>query len=205
VIDPVLTELARLNNAIPSEADQWPTPCNDFDVIQLRRHLLGWLNYFDAAFTDPDGDQRPDPSAFTGPAVFEPVLQRLTTKVRSAASTGLDSTTVNVPLLGGAYPGRVVFDLLLIEVIGHGWDLARATGQTWQPDAETCEHALAVLHGVIQPEYRAPGMPFGPEVAASADAPALDRLVAFTGRNPAWAPPSRPSSTGHASTSQVHH
>lgn len=189
MIAPVLAELARLNNAVPPEAEKWPTPCDDFDVIHLRRHLLGWLGYFDAAFTDPGGDQRPDPSAFTGPTVFEPVIQRLTTKIGSAASTGLASATVSVPLLGGAYPGHAVFDLLLVEVLGHGWDLARATGQAWQPDAQTCEHALAVLHGLIQPEYRAPGMPFGPEVAVSAEAPALDRLVAYTGRNPAWAPP----------------
>ncbi len=188
MIDPVLTDLVRLTADVPAEDDQRPTPCDDFDVIALRRHLLGWLGYFDAAFTDPAGDQRPDPFAFTGPDDFEPVVQRLSATITSAFDGGLATTTVNVPRLGGAYPGSAVLDLLLVEVLGHGWDLARATGRPWQPDPQTCEHALAVLHGVIQPEYRGPGMPFGPEVTVSADAPALDRFVAFTGRNPAWTP-----------------
>lgn len=45
-----------------------------------------------------------------------------------------------------------------------------------------------VLRQVVQPEYRGDGLPFGPEVAVAADAPALDRLLAFTGRDPGWEP-----------------
>ncbi|MFJ8510531.1 hypothetical protein [Streptomyces avermitilis] len=59
------------------------------------------------------------------------MIAHLTTTIRSALAGGLATATVNVPLLGGAYPGSVVIDLLLIETLGHGWDLARATGQRW--------------------------------------------------------------------------
>ncbi|MFF0034248.1 TIGR03086 family metal-binding protein [Streptomyces avermitilis] len=189
MIFPVLEDLANQFPGITPEQDKLPTPCDDFDVSTLRRHLLGWLTYFDAAFTDPSGSDRPDPSAFTGPDDRGAVIAHLTTTIRSALAGGLATATVNVPLLGGAYPGSVVIDLLLIETLGHGWDLARATGQRWNPDPQTCQHALTVLEGVIQPEYRGPGMPFGPEIAIDASAPPLDRLVAFTGRDPEWAPP----------------
>jgi Mycothiol maleylpyruvate isomerase N-terminal domain. len=60
MIFPVLEDLARQFPGITPEQDKLPTPCDDFDVSTLRRHLLGWLTYFDAAFTDPSGSDRPD-------------------------------------------------------------------------------------------------------------------------------------------------
>ena len=189
MIFPILKDLAHLAAGIPAEQDKLPTPCDDFDVITLRRHLLGWLTYFDAAFADPLGTDRPDPSAFTGPDNPDAVITHLTATIQSALAAGLATAQVNVPLLGGTYPGSVVIDLLLIEALGHGWDLARATGRPWKPSPQTCELVLAVLKGVIQPEYRGPGMPFRTEVVVDPDVPPLDRLVAFTGRNPTWTQP----------------
>jgi uncharacterized protein (TIGR03086 family) len=172
--------------AAPTEWDALPTPCDEFTVGTLRRHLFGWFGYFEAAFADPSGDVRPDPADFTGPDDAQLVIGKLTTTLRRALDNGVETATVNVPRLGGAFPGAAVVDLLLIEVLGHGWDLARATGLPWEPAEKTSLHALDVLHTIIKPEYRGPGMPFGPEVEVSPDAPALDRLVAFTGRDPHW-------------------
>ncbi|WP_433195878.1 TIGR03086 family metal-binding protein [Nocardia sp. CA-107356] len=189
MIYPALEDLGRLAAGIPAEQDKLPTPCDDFDVITLRRHLLGWLTYFDSALADPSGADRPDPSAFTGPDDSDTVITHLVGAIQSALAAGVATAQVSVPLLGGTYPGAMVIDLLLFEVLGHGWDLARATGRPWNPSPQACEHALAVLHGVIQPEYRGPGMPFGPEIAVTSTASPMDRLVAFTGRDPAWTPP----------------
>ena len=57
-----------------------------------------------------------------------------------------------------------------------------------QADAAACESALATLKSVVLPEYRGPGMPFGPEVVVADNAPALERLLAFTGRDPGRTP-----------------
>ncbi len=189
MIFPVLEDLAHLLDRITPEQDKLPTPCDDFDVITLRRHLLGWLGYFDAAVADPSGTERPDPSGFSGPDEPGAVIAQLTTTIRSALAAGVATVPVNVPLLGGAYPGTVVIDLLLVETLGHGWDLSRATGRPWNPHPQASEHALTALKGIIQPEYRGPGLPFGPEITIDGDASPLDRLVAFTGRGPAWTPP----------------
>ncbi|PRY22758.1 hypothetical protein [Pseudosporangium ferrugineum] len=70
----------------------------------------------------------------------------------------------------------------------HGWDLATATGLPWQPDEATAERALAYYRETIKPEWRGPGMPFGPEFPVSPDASALERVIAFAGRDPAWTP-----------------
>ncbi|MEZ0077188.1 TIGR03086 family metal-binding protein [Planotetraspora sp. GP83] len=195
MIFPVLEDLARLLDAITPEQEDLPTPCDEFDVRTLRLHLLGWLDYFQAALADPAGDVRPDPAARvnedrSGDRSDDSaaVIEKLTATLRAALDNAVATQTVNVPMLGGAYPGSAVIDLLLVEVLGHGWDLARTTGLSWQPDPATSAHALAVLQAIVKPEYRGPGLPFGLEVRVSADAPALDRLVAFTGRDPGWAP-----------------
>jgi uncharacterized protein (TIGR03086 family) len=71
----------------------------------------------------------------------------------------------------------------------HGWDLARATGQVWQPSPDTSERAHALLSDAIQPEFRGgEGMPFAPEVPVDADAGPLDRLLGFAGRSQQWTP-----------------
>jgi uncharacterized protein (TIGR03086 family) len=199
MIFPVLEDLARLLDAMTPEPEDLPTPCERFDVRTLRLHLLGWLDYFQAAFADPAGDVRPDPAALVNEDRSADrsddsaaVIEKLTATLRTALDNAVATQTVNVPMLGGAYPGSAVIDLLLVEALVHGWDLARATGLSWRPDPATSAHALAVLQAMVKPEYRGPDLPFGQEVPVPADAPALDRLVAFTGRDPGWKPADLP-------------
>jgi hypothetical protein len=70
----------------------------------------------------------------------------------------------------------------------HGWYLARATAQpvpfTDQEATETLIRAKATL----APEYRGENMPFGQIVPTGQDASAVDRLVAFLGREPEASP-----------------
>lgn len=40
----------------------------------------------------------------------------------------------------------------------------------------------------MAPEYRGEGGMFGPEVEVPADAPSLDELLGFSGRDPRWSP-----------------
>ncbi|WP_203737739.1 hypothetical protein [Actinoplanes italicus] len=93
-----------------------------------------------------------------------------------------------MPHLGGSFPGSVVVDMLLIEAVTHGWDLARAIGRPWQPDEATAARALAFYRATIKPQWRGPGMAFGYEVPVADDAPMIDRVVAFSGRDPEWTP-----------------
>ena len=85
----------------------------------------------------------------------------------------------------------MVVGMLTAEVVAHGWDLARATGRPWQPPAALCDQARSAMTGMLLPEYRGPDKPFGTEVTVADDAPPLERLLAFSGRNPAWTPTPR--------------
>lgn len=189
----VLDDLARVVGATRPEQDSLPTPCAGLDVMSLRRHLLGGIQYFTLVLTDPTGEQRPDPhNTYTGsdaPDVVAESIQGLATTVRTVLAEGGEQMPVNVVELGaGTIPAEHVIGLLLAETVVHGWDLSRATGRTWRPDPAASEAAYAVLAEAIKPEYRGDGMPFAPEVPVRADAPALERLLAFTGRSVTWTP-----------------
>ena len=87
-------------------------------------------------------------------------------------------------------PGEVAGLVALDEVVIHGWDVARASGQPYSSDAATLE----AVHGFVE-QFSGPGQEaareglFGPEVSVGKDAPLLDRVIAMTGRDPAWTSP----------------
>ena len=69
------------------------------------------------------------------------------------------------------------------EIVVHGWDLARSTGQRYNPDPRAVQACAEFL--LEQP--RNPEI-FGPVVPVPDDASPLDRLVGLTGRDPGWVP-----------------
>lgn len=75
--------------------------------------------------------------------------------------------------------------MALDEVVLHGWDLARATGQEFVLDDAT---ATACLGFVESFDPAGPPGLFGPAVPVPDDAPVMDRLVARAGRDPRWSP-----------------
>jgi uncharacterized protein (TIGR03086 family) len=76
------------------------------------------------------------------------------------------------PSLGIAFS-----DLLL-----HGWDLAKATKQDTTMPEGLPEAAFQMIHGRFTDDQRK-GV-FKPEIDVPANAPAQDRLLAYTGRKP---------------------
>ena len=88
---------------------------------------------------------------------------------------------------GVSLPGEVAGRIALNEIVLHAWDLARAIGQPYQQDPGSLEACLASLSAMYPPEdpERRRGI-FGPPVYVREDAPLVDRVVAFSGRDPAW-------------------
>ena len=75
------------------------------------------------------------------------------------------------------------------DVFMHSWDLARAGGRTPQLDED---FAAQMLQGMrpIEAMLRESGQ-YGPAVAVPVDAPAVDQLMGFVGRDPGWRPSGR--------------
>ena len=88
---------------------------------------------------------------------------------------------------GVSLPGEVAGWVALNETVLHAWDLARATGQAYEQDhrsLEACMTSLSVMYPADDLERRQ-GV-FGPPVDVPKDSPLVDRVVAFSGRDPAW-------------------
>src|SRR5690348_14092442 len=155
LIEPVLNDLAEVVARIRPEQFTEPTPCADFDVAALRRHVLGWVTYFGAAFTDPEGSApRPDPATATAPddpqAAAE-IVRAAAAKIAAAVDNGVADRPVL--MVQSTMSGTAMLRMALWEYLMHGNDLAGATGQPWDPPAAAVEDALQFAPNMLTDEY----------------------------------------------------
>jgi uncharacterized protein (TIGR03086 family) len=183
----VLDDLATVVDNIREEQLHDPTPCPDYDVEKLRDHVVGWVTNFAAGFADPDG-QAPSADLSDYDVPGDPG-----SAVRQAAEqldTALRAGAADRPLrLGDSeMPGGMALSMILWEYQVHGWDLARACGQPWSPPQAAAHESLEFAPGMLTEDYQGEGKAFGKPVEVSDDAPALDRLLGMSGRDPSWTP-----------------
>ena len=88
-------------------------------------------------------------------------------------------------MMGDPQPAEMVFNMTVMEYLTHGWDLAVGSGQPVPYTEAEAAEVLARAEGTLPPQYRGGDMPFGEIVPVAADAPAIDRLAGFMGREPA--------------------
>jgi len=194
LIGPVLAALAEVVE-VPESAREAPTPCRSYTVGALRDHVLGWLQFFAAALTDPDrATTRLDPDAYRADEEKRPLGEVVRTSL-ALIESALDAGVLErqVVLSQSRMDGPAVLGMALGEYVVHGWDLATATGRVWAPAALACEVSLEFFAAMVAPEYRSQdgeGGFFGPEVPVPDDAPALARLLGVAGRDPDWSPSS---------------
>jgi uncharacterized protein (TIGR03086 family) len=83
----------------------------------------------------------------------------------------------------GTFPAEFAAGLVTNDLLTHGWDLAKATDQTVDYDPKLTEACMAFCRQTFaNPEIR--GNQFAGEVAVPEDAPAIDRLAGYLGRQP---------------------
>jgi len=187
LLRPVLDDLATVVGGVSQEQAHGPTPCTAYDVAQLRQHVLGWLTVFAGGFADPDGQAAADIDGYDVPADAATAVRDAARQLDRAVRDGATSRPLR--LGESAMPGDMALNMILWEYQVHGWDLARATGQPWSPPVEAAEESLAFAPGMLTEDNQGEGKAFSPRVPVPDDAPALDRLLALSGRDPHWSAP----------------
>jgi uncharacterized protein (TIGR03086 family) len=173
---------AIIENVKPGQLGD-PTPCTEYDVRALLSHMVGGLNRAatmgeggDGLAVAPHVDGVPDdgwPDAFG----------RASARVKAAwADDARLDAPVRVPW--GEVPGRAAVTGYVQEVLTHGWDLAKATGQPAELDPELAEFALAFARRVLPPEPRDGAVPFGQVIPTPDGSGPYTQLAAWLGRTP---------------------
>ena len=169
--------------AVQSDQLGLPTPCDKYDVRALLSHMVGGLNRI--AIVGEGGDALAIPARADGvpddgwPDAYRAAAARV--RAAWADDARLDAP-VTVPW--GTVPGRIAVSGYVQEILTHGWDLARATGQPTELDPELASWVLAVARRILPPEPRGGEIPFGPVVPVPPDAGLYAQLAGWLGRQP---------------------
>jgi uncharacterized protein (TIGR03086 family) len=157
--------------AVPADGWDARTPCEEWTVRDLVKHVAETPSMFFGLIDKKPPSVPDDPSAGFAAA-------------KEGMQAALDDPATAETEFDGFF-GRTTFEkavdrFVLFDLLVHGWDLAKATGQ----DTTIGDDDLGRLErGAAQfgDAARAPGV-FGPELEAPAGADRQTKLLAFLGR-----------------------
>lgn len=174
VIIPMLQEVV---DGIRDDQLGNPTPCAGFTVAGVLDHMTGLASAFAPMFRGVTPAASNGAAASPGVQAAHKALDDLLDAVQSPGALDRTIQTPNGPM-----PGAVFAQLVAVDGLVHGWDLATATQQPWLPPEPLVRQIDAFAREAINPGMR--GDAFAAERAAPAGASTMLRLVAFTGRAP---------------------
>jgi uncharacterized protein (TIGR03086 family) len=149
-----------------------PTPCAEYTVTDVGQHLVRSMVLL---------------ASVAGEQIGTPRAGLLDTAVAATAEAalaawryrGLDGS---VAVGRSVLPASLAAEIIPLELLVHGWDIARATGHHIEVTPEVAGYVLDRARELITTDKR--GRSFAAEVPAGAAATTLQRLIAFTGRTP---------------------
>jgi uncharacterized protein (TIGR03086 family) len=161
-----------------------PTPCASWKVRDVINHIVGGTNWFaDTVETGVapaiDGNVGPN---ITGGDVVAAFREGSARAINAFSAPGAMDKVLKLPF--GEMPGGAFVMLASSDVFQHGWDLAKATGQSTNLDPELADQLLGFAKGAIQDAFRGPDgkAPFGPAMPVAVSASLPDQLAGFLGR-----------------------
>lgn len=188
-IGPAAGRMRRLVTSVADDQLDDPTPCPDMRLGDLLDHVGSLTLAFTAAARKEGGGR-------TGPPP-EPSAAHLTAGWRERISHDLAALAAawqqpdawdGFTSAGGIdMPAEVAGLVALDELVVHGWDIAVASGQPYEPTESEIDATTSFVQSFEGPRD---GSLFGPVVPVAEAAPPLDQLLGLTGRDPRWQPSS---------------
>ena len=166
-----------------------PTPCADSDLRTLVNHALGTTTALarlaQKESLDPDDPwgSRTDDTAGDWP-------NRLADRLEATAAAWDDPAAWSgtLDLGGGDQPASTIGEMTFVEVMVHGWDVARAAGQ--RPDVTDAVGAELLQAVAGSAELGRQMGAYGAEVEVTSDASDFEKALGVAGRDPSWQPAS---------------
>jgi len=164
--------LATVVGGIQADQLDNPTPCTNFTVGGVLEHMIGGATMFAAAFR---GVEPPQLETSDVLASFGPTLTGL---AEAMHSPGALERTITAPF--GDVQGVTVARFVVLDGLVHGWDLATATSQPYEPPPTLVANVEAFASEALEPMRG--GDTFAAATEAAPSATPIERLAAFTGR-----------------------
>ncbi len=149
-----------------------PTPCTEYTVGDVGQHLVRSM----VLLASVAGEQIDTAATDTPDTAVAATAEAALAAWRHRRLDG--SVAVGRSVL----PASVAVEIISLELLVHGWDIAHATGHDIDVTPEVAGYVLDRARELITEDKR--GRSFAAEVSAGAEATVLQRLIAFTGRAP---------------------
>jgi uncharacterized protein (TIGR03086 family) len=160
------------------------TPCPGWDLRTLLNHTILWTSY--SAERRAHGESvAPELMSkdFTAePGYAEAYQAQLAMAVQAWSRP--EAWAGDRSVMGSPMPAADIGAMLIMEMVLHGWDVAKATGQEYHCDGELAQALLSTVQaqGDMFRQYQG----FAAIVPVPDDAPAFDRALSLSGRDPSW-------------------
>lgn len=166
--------LEHVLHGISKDDETKQTPCKEFDVAALTDHLMNSITAIGGVAGAEFGERDRNDS------IERQVILAARPALDAWHRRGLDG---NVPFGNGEAPAKMMAGILSLEFLVHAWDYAAATGREVTAPDSLSDYVLGLAQKIITPEGRT-NVGFDDPVDVAADAGALERLIAYTGRTP---------------------
>lgn len=162
-----------------------PTPCASWRLRDLLEHMDDSLAALHDAAAEGWVDLEPCPRGESDdePAVVTSLRHHGCSLLGAWSRLRHDQPVV---VGGRPLPASTVALVGALEVVAHGWDVARACGDPRPLPDELAHDLLGHAELLVTDDDR--GVRFGPPLPMTYDRPPSDRLLGFTGRSPDWEP-----------------
>lgn len=181
----VLASLGPVVRGVRDDGLDAPTPCAEFDARSLVDHLLGTVEAMRRVGAGEPPDPQ-DPWGSAGGHVIARWREDLSDSLEQYAAAWIREDAWEGDAMGGAMTKHLLGDMAFVEVLLHGWDLARSSGQSVEYDGAALEQAEEIMDR-IGDQGRTQGA-FGPAVHVGEGASTLAKVLAASGRDPEWTP-----------------
>jgi uncharacterized protein (TIGR03086 family) len=169
-----LAVLEHVLHGIAKDDESKQTPCREFDVAALTDHLMNSITVIGGAA----GAEFPERDR--ADSVERQVVLAARPALDAWKKRGMDGT---VTAGSNTAPAKIMAGILSIEFLVHAWDYAKATGREVTAPDSLSDYVMGLAKTIITPQGRT-NVGFDDPIAVAADAGALDRLIAYTGRRP---------------------